>query len=666
MVPTDPSYRPALDGLRAVAVGTVLVFHFSPAALPGGFVGVDVFYVLSGYLITRLLADELNRDHRLRFGAFYARRVRRLLPAALATIAAVAAATLVYGNALDRALVADDVLPAAFAWTNWHELGNATDYFAPTRELAPLGHFWSLAVEEQFYLVWPAATALLFAACRRARVPVRIAAVTLTTAVALVGLAWWVRTGRTDPVAAYYATWFRAAQLAAGAALAWADPRRLPVGAIARRGGATLAGAGLTGILAVSWWFEPGDTYPGAWGPAVTLAAVAVVVGVEWAPRGPAAVLLATRPLVAVGLVSYALYLWHIPVEEFAPLVAERHDAPWATSFVAKVVVSGLLAVVSYRLVESPVRRSTRLRHLPNLAVVASFLLVFAGGAVAATAALRSPGAVSVAEIGTEELLAAARDTPDTYATGCHGGQESGWTGGLCTRRDAAGRPVVAIVGDSHAANWDSALVALAASEDLGYRYGTYSACPPIDVGFDAHSQADGCRRFRAAVLPQLAELGPGDTSLIAFSWQALAEGIAAAPAGERPGLVTEVAAAIAATADAVDDGGAHVVVLGPIPLLPRGAPNCLADAELVTDCVVELDGPSAEELLAAEVLDPLVVDGTVDAVVPIDGLVCPGRTCSAIEGDVITYRDREHITRAFSASLADELGELLAATGAW
>jgi peptidoglycan/LPS O-acetylase OafA/YrhL len=673
IVPATDGYRPSLDGLRAIAVVTVMVFHFTPDALPGGFVGVDVFYVLSGYLITRLLADELDRTGRVAFAAFSARRVRRLLPAALLVIAAVTVATMVLGNSLDRALVADDVLPAALAWTNWHELAGATDYFAPTRELAPFGHFWSLAVEEQFYLVWPASVAVLWVLARSLGRPGRRVGLVVTTVGAVAGLLWWVRTGATDPVAAYYATWFRAAQLAAGAALALADPRRLsdrvtarwPTAALPAAG--ALTAAGVVAILLVAVAFPAGSSYPGGWGPAVTLATVVAVVGVEWSPGGAVSRLLALRPLVAVGLVSYSLYLWHIPVEEFAPLVAERWDLAWVTGFVPKVLATVALAVLSYRLVESPVRHSTRLRRAPAGAVVLLFLLVFLAGALLATLALRAPGSVAVPDLSPAELRAAAEDSPDTYATGCHGGQANGWTGGVCVRHpDVPGRPTVAIVGDSHAANWDSALARLAGDEDLGYRYATYSACPPVDVEFDERSQADGCERFRAAVLPELATLGADDAVVLAFSWTSLTEELAAAVPADRDELVAEVASGFADTAEAVDDGGAQVVVLGPIPILPRGAPNCLADAEEVTDCVVELGAArSAEEELAAEVLGPLVASGAVDAVVPIDGLVCPARTCSALEGDVITYRDREHITRDFSASLADELGDLLHDAGA-
>ncbi len=665
-MPATDAYRPSLDGLRAIAVVTVMVFHFSPDALPGGFVGVDVFYVLSGYLITRLLADELDRTGRVAFAAFSARRVRRLLPAALAVIAAVTVATMVLGNSLDRALVADDVLPAALAWTNWHELASATDYFAPTRELAPFGHFWSLAVEEQFYLVWPASTALLWVLARRLGRRGRTVGLAVTTLGALAGLLWWVRSGTTDPVAAYYATWFRAAQLAAGAALALADPRRLSGRVAGRWPAVALIGLGVGGVLVITVAFPAGATYPGGWGPAVTLATVVAVAGVEWAPGVAPSRLLALRPLVAVGLVSYSLYLWHIPVEEFAPLVAERWDLGWVTGFVPKVAATAAFAVLSYRLVESPIRHSGRLRRAPAGAVVLLFLLVFLAGALLAALALRSPGSVAVPDLTPAELRAAAEDSPDTYATGCHGGQANGWTGGVCVRHpDVPGRPTLAIIGDSHAANWDSALARLADDEDLGYRYATYSACPPVDVGFDERSQADGCERFRAAVLPELAGLGSDDAVVLAFSWTSLTEELAAASPADRDELVAEVAAGFVATADAVDDGGAQVVVLGPIPILPRGAPNCLADAEEVTDCVVELGAaPSAEEALAAEVLAPLVASGALDTVVAIDDLVCPARTCSALEGDVITYRDREHITRDFSASLADELGELLQDAG--
>ncbi len=664
-MPVTERYRPALDGLRTVAVATVMVFHFRPSWLPGGFVGVDVFFVLSGYLITGLLRDELARTGRLDLGRFYARRVRRLLPAALLTIAVTAAAAWWLGDDLERQLVADDVLPAAFAWSNWHFLDRQTDYFAADNDLDPFSHFWSLAVEEQFYLLWPATLLVAWLVARRLTGRPSpslglVAAVASTTGLA----AWWASTD-SAPVTAYYATWFRAAQLGAGAALAFVGPRR---GGPAARWAPAITVAGLAGIAGVNAAIRGGDAYPGAWGPAITGATVAVVAGLEAAPSSPGARLLSWRPVVYLGTISYGLYLWHIPCAEFLPRIADRYDIAGLGSFAVMVGATLVLAAGSSWAIERPVRQSRGLSRARPIVVIATALSVFGVGAGVATAGLRSGGEIDGIGLTAAELATAATDRPETYALGCHGGQETPWVGGVCHRRDAPGRPAVAIVGDSHAGNWDAALLGLAADLDLGYDYATYSACPAVDVGWNGESQARNCVRFREAVFPELAGHGPGDLILVAFNWTELQADIdAVESASARRQRVAELADALAETAEVLRAGGAQVALLAPIPRLEQGGPQCLADADTPSDCdVVRPGDPSPEEMLAAEASALALASGALAGIVPIGDIVCPGGVCSALVDGMVTYRDREHLSQGYSASLATELADSLAAATAW
>ncbi len=646
----DGGYRPALDGVRAVAVATVMVFHFRPSWLPAGFVGVDVFFVLSGYLITRLLIDELARSGRVRFAAFYARRARRLLPAAAVAIAGIGGLTVWLGNPLERAVVADDVWPATLAWSNWHFAARDADYFAPANDLDPFSHFWSLAVEEQFYLVWPALLAGCWWALCRLGLPVRRLVTAAATVASAVGLAWWWQAAGDAPIASYYATWFRAAQLGVGAALAGLGVRRLPA-----RWGSPLALIGATGLAVVLAGFGTGDAYPGGWGPLVTVATGLLVAGLEADPISLTARSLSWRPAVYVGAVSYALYLWHVPVAEFLPRIGDRYDIWGLDRFATMCVASIGLAALSSVLVEKPIRFTPRLRGVRPLAVVGVALSLFVGSAAAVAAAVNRPADVEVVDVTASELEAAARDRPETYALGCHGGQEAPWTGGVCVRRAAAGQPVVAIVGDSHAGNWDAALMGAAQILDVEYRYATYSACPPVDVAWNEQSQAAGCRRFRDTVLPELATLGPGDVILVAFAWTSFVEDLAADPSVSP----SDLTAAIETLRADLEVSGAKVVFMTPIPLLPRGGPQCLAEAAVADDCSHLIDGPSPEDQLAASVFGPETT------LLDVADLVCPDQRCEAIRDGIVTYRDREHISQAYSASLATALAARLTLTPA-
>ena len=637
----------------------VIVFHFDRSLLPGGFVGVDIFFVLSGYLITGFLLDELGRTGRIDLARFSARRVGRLLPAALVVLAVTAVVTAWMANPLDRALVADDLPAVAFGWSNWRFMAAGADYFAPVRGIDPFNSFWSLAVEEQFYLVWPSLMWAGWALLRRARLePRRTGAGVIAVAVA-VGFWWWVRTGGTDPVGAYYATWFRGAQLGAGALLAWlmpsgrgaaADPGRRST----RIPRAVVPIASLVGVLGTAVAvaaYEQGDPYPGHTGVLVTGAAVALVFAVDTDVRGRLARWLSRVPLIWLGQRSYGLYLWHLPVHELGPGIAARSGITLLDSFVWQVALTVALSALSFTYVEQPVRRWAA-GHRPRV-VIAAGLGTLVAGVVCLGLVMAAPWSTLVGGLTVDEVTAAATDRPVTYDTGCHGGRENGWIGDVCERRAAPGRPTVALLGDSHAASWDAAMLAIAERDDLGYRYATYSACPPIDLtGWD-RSQAKACRSFAETVVPALGKLGPGDTIVVAFDWFDLL-GKTDTVADDAPvtSLVTE---ALRVTTAELSASGASVVYLGPIPRLGASGPECLAAAKSSADCWYDNAPTSETELLAASALAPLIDEG-LTSIVPLDDLVCPGRRCSALVDGTITYRDRQHLTQSYTARLAGPL----------
>jgi peptidoglycan/LPS O-acetylase OafA/YrhL len=347
-------YLPGLDGVRALAVAAVLLYHAGVAWLPGGFLGVDVFFVLSGYLITSLLLVEHATADRIDLKRFWVRRARRLLPAAVLVVAVcvIVAAVFLPG---DLAQTRADALASLAYANNWHQVLADQSYFAEFGRPPLLGHLWSLAVEEQFYLVWPIALGLgLMALGRRGLV-----AGTLAVALASVLLMAWLYEPGSDPSRVYYGTDTRAAALLGGALLAfWWAPGRVPrVPRVPLEAVAALACAGLLAALLLFRDFDPW-LYP--WGLlALELLTVALIAAVAH-PACAVGRALGAAPLRWIGQRSYGIYLWHLPV--IAVAIPDAAATPGELALVVPAVVG--LAALSYRFVEMPVRTGAAQRRL--------------------------------------------------------------------------------------------------------------------------------------------------------------------------------------------------------------------------------------------------------------------------------------------------------------
>ncbi len=398
------AHVPALDGLRGVALLGVLFFHAN-GALPGGYLGVDLFFVLSGFLITSLLLAEHRDTGRIVLSAFLGRRARRLLPALLALMPAIALYGRFFTKSEDLPALRADALATLGYVANWRTVFAEKSYWELFSAPSPLEHTWSLAIEEQFYLVWPVLVALALRRCAPRSILVLASALTALSMAAMLALFDPAHTSR-----AYLGTDTRAAGLLAGAALATVIAPDTTFEASTIRWLDALGCVAAVG-LGVAWWSLEG-TSPFLYRGGLWLTEVGVLVLIVCAVAGPRSLVaraLSFRPLTLLGTISYGVYLWHWPVNVL--LTPERvHAGPWL--HVLQFAITFAIAIVSYRFLERPIRRREIPFGRPLFAVPASIalsvLLV-----VRATSARAGIPSASLPAASPPPSQAAADPTPD-------------------------------------------------------------------------------------------------------------------------------------------------------------------------------------------------------------------------------------------------------------
>jgi peptidoglycan/LPS O-acetylase OafA/YrhL len=650
------TYRPDIDGLRAVAVLPVLLFHAGIAPFGGGFVGVDVFFVISGYLITLLILRE-TADGRFSYWGFLERRARRLVPAAVVVVAASLAAgwfLLIPDHFTDlgRSVTYFNLLAA-----NHFFLGQA-GYFAEAQP-APLLHTWSLSVEEQFYLVYSLALLVLV---RFGRGPLATGigvALLLSLAISV----WLVRTGRQD--AAFYLTASRFWELLAGAVLALGLlPRPGPRTALALR----LIGLALI-VLAV---FGYGRTtaFPGlAALPPVMGAAMLIHAGsagrVDVVHR-----LLSAPAMVWIGKRSYGLYLWHWPLLVYAGLLAPSRPG-WVTWSV--LALSLALAALSYRFVETPVRRGWTLPRRSRLfaaTVAAASLSVIAGVVIDGADGLpeRLPKEVRtvyafVDQLSGDHVERCLYRRLDRQTEPC-----------LLGKAGDEGRADFVLWGDSFAYAARSAYDALALDMQLTGLLVTYAACPPLlDIG-RSRDPADACAAHNTAAATRIRESG-AKLVLMQANWQAYEAAAMLVPtAGFHPPLEAAhrplpapandaqrlFRDAVAATVERLAGQGNSVALVDPTPVHDASVPNAVAVALLFGRSAESVAMPRSRYLTKNAY--PLALFDALDEQglamrVPLTEVFCPRDPCLVLADDgVALFADESHFTLQGAALLKDPL----------
>lgn len=637
--------RRDIQGLRGIAVLLVVLYHAGVPLAPGGFVGVDVFFVISGYLITRLLVEEVESTGRIDLARFLARRALRLLPAALVTVLVVALFSLGYYPPLERdAILAAARAASLYVANVWFTL-QAVDYLGGHAASNPMLHMWSLGVEEQFYIVWPLAVALAAAWWPGRGVRRRVAS--MVGLLAVVSLAACVALTATSQPWAFFGMPARAWEFALGALICLQASRwrQLPDPAAG-----VLAILGLLAVLSSALWLNHGHALPGAWallpaGGSALLLATLEGSADTWVRR-----LLSHAALVRTGDVSYAWYLVHWPV---LAAIAAWTPRPGEGVVALAVILSWLMAVCLHRWVEQPFR-SVRAKRVATRRVL--FVALLSTLAVALLlSALRRHQASQPVDPDQARYAAARADLPPVYARGCHVDFPA-TQAVVCEAGVPAATRTVVLLGDSHAAHWFPALARLAENSQWRLLSLTKSGCPAAAVSvFNAALRRDyvECDRWREDALRRIAGYRP---ELVVIGNSA-AYGVD--PAHWKVGMRT--------TLQTLHVSGVRAVaVLRDTPAPGFDVPVCLARAayrgqpashacpvDVEQAMVASADIAEAERLAVAASANARWIDMTE--------AICPaGRCALETAAGLVRFSDAGHLSARQSEALAEPLRHAL------
>ena len=682
----------------------VVLFHAEVPGLGGGFVGVDVFFVISGYLITGLLWREMSNTGSVRLRRFYGARARRLLPASAAVgVVTMIAAVLLLPPLQARTVIGDGIASALYV-SNYRFILQGVDYSAQSLAPSPFLHYWSLGVEEQFYLVWPAlilGTAWLL---RRARRSSRDQAVSsrrpylvvlgvvaaVSFALSLAGIYW-------APFVAFFSLPTRAWQLAAGGLIAltagaW---QRLPPRAAALTGW-----AGLALILLACTAFHATTLYPGVAALIPTLG-TALVIGAGCAtPTHGAGRALGTPPMRAIGQISYSGYLWHWPILIFAPLILGHPLG--LTARLTAALLSALLAIATLRWLENPLRYSNPIRNSARrsltLGAIATTIAVGAGailliavptpigrgtpatpltvtatpappGATIATydnavhqafaqihaAVTASANLTAVPSNLTPPLADAAAELADVFRNGC---LRSAWQVAQpdCVSGDTTSTTTVAVVGDSNAAMWNPGFRTVAEQRHWRLAMLGKAGCPLLDLPIlspQLHRRYTECEQWRGQAIARIRAQKPA--LVVVSMWRRYGTSN-----GYPAGFTSFDPAWLAALTQLVSDlrsTGAQVLVLGPVPDPQSTVPICLSgNLDDVTACSPPRSTAVNQSGIDAEATATKAGGGNY---ADLTDLFCTTDRCPVIVGNTLVYLDQNHLTIEYAQLLAPAIGAL-------
>lgn len=690
--------RRDIEGLRAIAVGIVLLYHAGFSWMQGGYIGVDVFFVISGFLITSLLVREREDTGRISLSNFYSRRARRILPMSAVVVLATMIASLRWLEPLRRESLGVDAIGTATFSSNLIFADRGADYLQASLPPSPLQHYWSLAVEEQFYLVWPALIILVTVGVRHTRLKVGITSgvVAIGSFIACMALM------DSAPAWAFFSPHTRAFELAIGALLAVLPMTRHR---IARAAEVSASWIAVMGIFVVAVLFDDSIRFPGPWALLpVVLTAIAIrggdaTYGPTWLLRAP--------PMQWLGSRSYSAYLWHWPVLILTE--AARGEKLTLSQASACIVISLALSELSFRFIENPLHFNKKIVGLRALSLSVSLLIVVVGSGMlmrnnppvlASTDIIDAPtlttttttpssteSTTTIPAVPTAptlppitraippvvESLTIKRvpqnltptlgrvylDEPEIYKNNCHVNFGSTQPKD-CVYGNPDSTKVVGLYGDSHAAQWFPALKLAAEQNDWKLIIYTKRGCPPANIL--TYSSVLGqtytqCGYWRKNVKKKMR--ADGVKVVLVVHFDRLLSASNQLPIWQkdwRDGLQT--------TIKELRRIGAEPVLFADTPYPGRDVPTCLSsNINNVQQCTLAVSESFREDI--AEVRSDLSIENNV-ALLQTRDWFCNKTVCPPIVGNILVYRDDNHITTTYAEFLAPLLASTLNPTIDW
>jgi peptidoglycan/LPS O-acetylase OafA/YrhL len=672
-------FRKDIQALRAFAVAAVILFHAGVPFIHSGFVGVDVFFVISGYLIIGMLVSEFQEHGQIRLLAFFGRRARRLLPASAAVLLFVVGMSWWSLGAQEGQRALKDVIAASFYSANLRFAANAMDYWAPA-SVSPIVHYWSLGVEEQFYIVFPLLLAALVLAIRGLKV--RLFELILCLIVLTSFWLMWNQTSTGNPWA-FYGPQCRAWEFAIGGIAATVGHRhQLRNRELARK----LWWLCATGLLASAFMFNEGTLWPSQLTALPVLCCALLlwagdtsVTQVELSPR-----ITQFRWVQNLGSWSYSIYLWHWPLLFFAariftPTQANPSKMPLVIA-IPVIAVSLLLAKLTYSYVENPIRNSDKFRRSPKRSLSAGLAISLAVS-LTATAAIAFPAgrlsttpyanitdakavgivnpswvqqiidantppvlASDVQKLNQKQVASARFDMPRTYSDGCHAGVDQSSLPAHCTYGNPQAKFLIASFGNSHANQYFDAILQAATANNSRFLSMTHSGCSVADVTFLKGSRPwAACNQWRKNAVKELLKQKP-DILFVVSTLKTLdvvdpltnhastqARGALLYKQGFRRLIHTFTSA------------GIKVIVIRDTPFFPQDPIDCLS-ARVVSACTQLL-----KPYLPVTKFSTAAVAGLANAVgIDLTQTFCSPSLCPAVRDGVIVWRDGNHLTDTY------------------
>jgi peptidoglycan/LPS O-acetylase OafA/YrhL len=635
-----------IDGLRAIAIIPVVAFHVGVPLFSGGFVGVDVFFVISGFLITRLLFRELSQTGRIDVLNFYARRVRRLLPALGVVLVITLVVGLVYLTpAGEQQELSSSTLAAAGFASNFYFWRTQTGYFAGPSDQLPLLHMWTLAVEEQFYIVWPITMIVVALLARRLSYQKAIVVTLFVGSLASFVGCWIITASR--PTAAFYLTPFRAWEFGVGGLLVFL-PGWLRYSRLLR----VCSFAGAAAIATSVLLYNAHTEFPGAAAVLPVFGAAAIILGSL--SHTLVSRLLATQPMITVGKWSYSWYLWHWPLLAIGRSVAlGEHD------LLRDIVLAGvalMLSAATFRWVEEPIRRGRPWPFKLRGTTVATGAMILVSISVMAVSSRLVADANARSNLLVAAALAAQSDTVTLPVECAHFKLPFAGLAPIerCTMGNSEG-PLVVLWGDSHAHHFIPGLVDVVNRERLRLLPRVMGACPPVTLTEGDISdtlEGSSCISFNRAVIESLPRLKVAGATVVILAARWFVSEFWAP---------SEAAAyrALAETVESLQKAGLQVVLFADVPGYSYSVPQCIV-RKGPQGCRRPRPEVNNERASAMRVLAHITTAFPgVKLWDPIDEM-CDEMHCMTVRQNHVLYRDSHHITASAARSMSDSMYKVL------